>query len=346
MLARWRISLGDICSGLGTAREALLDIQDVNPTLEVDYVFASDVSTASKTIIMHNHPECQHFYDDVCGPEFQRTAPPCDLLVAGYPCQPFSSEGLNHGGLDPRASVIAAVLAYVFKRRPIIVLLENVLGLLHRHADTFHAILGALQSFGYSVSWQILNSERHGGVPKSRHRLYHVGILSPVAPMRWPTAAPAVPLDQLIDNTRFGTRLPVSRRGSLCRKSVSQVLRMAREAGVNYKRLRMVIDVDGRSPQHFIGRCPCLTKTRASSGFWLLWKGRRLNIAEMMRLQGMKPARLRVEGLCIRPRVIGGMVGNAFTQSVVGRVMLCAIKAAGLAGPLQSPWAPRGRNGL
>ena len=63
-----RLCLDSICSGLGTDREALADIQAMNPTLQVDYVFALDIDPASKTIIEANHDDLQHFYSDACRP--------------------------------------------------------------------------------------------------------------------------------------------------------------------------------------------------------------------------------------------------------------------------------------
>eukprot|EP00959_Pyramimonas_sp_CCMP1952_P386124 8092589-Pyramimonas_sp.AAC.1 len=105
------------------------------------------------------------------------------------------------------------------------VVLENVEGLLRRHGECFLMVLRAMQSIGYTVSWNILDSKLHGGVPQSRRRLYHVGVLRPTKPMRWPPQLQPRPLETFIDDTEFGTRLPPGRRGSLARRRVAAALK-------------------------------------------------------------------------------------------------------------------------
>ena len=60
------LRLGSVCSGLGTDREALRDIQAVNRHLQIDQVFAADSCPKSRKVILHNH-EVQQFFGRVLG---------------------------------------------------------------------------------------------------------------------------------------------------------------------------------------------------------------------------------------------------------------------------------------
>ena len=220
------------------------------------------------------------------------------------------------------------------------ILLENVVGLCQRHKQFFLDILLTMKSMGYTVAWDILDSRKVGGVPQSRRRLYHVGIFGRCASrFVWPSPIDPTPLDELIDDTAFETKLPAGRPTSRKCQRMRAMLCALRHAGCNYRKARIVCDLDGRSFRCTIGYVPCLTKARAADGFWLVWKGRRPNTMEMLRLQGKRrPETLNLHGLSIRRRKIGQMIGNAFTESVVGRVMIALLDASGLTGPLHDPW--------
>jgi DNA (cytosine-5)-methyltransferase 1 len=108
------------------------------------------------------------------------TLPEFDLLVAGFPCQPFSSAGGRLGFDDARGTLffdIARILQYT---RPRHFILENVKGLLsHGSGETFASIIGILTGLGYCCEWQILDSQDYG-VPQSRERVIIVGHLGGV----------------------------------------------------------------------------------------------------------------------------------------------------------------------
>lgn len=93
----------------------------------------------------------------------------------------------------------------------------------------------------------------------------------------------------------------------------------------------------------FIDVCPCLTKSRCQTGgHWLLNLNRKMTIVEMARLQGIPDGRLKIPGAVTEKRY-RGMLGNAFTVSVVGRVALRLLRAIGIAGPeVRDPWAEAG----
>lgn len=114
--------------------------------------------------------------------------PEFDLLVAGFPCQPFSSAGDRQGFDDERGTLFFDIARILQHARPRHFLLENVKGLLgHDDGKTFSTIIGVLTSLGYCVEWQVLDSKDYG-IPQSRERIFIIGHLGgiprrPVFPM-------------------------------------------------------------------------------------------------------------------------------------------------------------------
>jgi DNA (cytosine-5)-methyltransferase 1 len=103
-----------------------------------------------------------------------------DCLLAGFPCQPFSYAGLKKGFADTRGTLFFNVLQILKQKRPQIVFLENVKGLLsHDKGKTFQVIKQELDSLGYHVHYKILNAKDFG-VPQNRERVYIIGFLDKV----------------------------------------------------------------------------------------------------------------------------------------------------------------------
>jgi DNA (cytosine-5)-methyltransferase 1 len=103
--------------------------------------------------------------------------PDFDLFVGGFPCQSFSFAGQRKGFEDTRGTLFFEVARIIKVKRPKVVLLENVKGLLyHDKGNTFLTIIRALDDLGYDVQWCVHNSKRHG-VPQNRNRVYIEGHL-------------------------------------------------------------------------------------------------------------------------------------------------------------------------
>src|SRR5262245_43721267 len=107
--------------------------------------------------------------------------PSHDILVAGFPCQPFSiagvskknSLGRSHGFQDPTQGTLFFNLKEIIaQKRPRAFLLENVKHLLrHDRGKTFQVILQTLRDdLGYHVDYKVLDG-RHF-VPQHRERIY------------------------------------------------------------------------------------------------------------------------------------------------------------------------------
>lgn len=101
--------------------------------------------------------------------------PKHDVLVAGFPCQPFSISGKMKGFEDTRGTLIYNVLQIIEKREPKVVVLENVKHLVHHdNGNTLKIIVKHLEDLGYIVSWKVLNASDFG-VPQNRERIIIVG---------------------------------------------------------------------------------------------------------------------------------------------------------------------------
>ena len=106
----------------------------------------------------------------------ERDIPNHDILLAGFPCQPFSHAGLKRGFDDIRGTLFFDIARILKEKRPKMVLLENVKGFAsHDKGNTFRVVCEVLESLGYEVNSQVLNA-RDFGVPQNRERIYIVGI--------------------------------------------------------------------------------------------------------------------------------------------------------------------------
>ena len=105
------------------------------------------------------------------------TMPTVDLYVLTPPCQPYSDYGLRMGIADERGSLLFAGLPYIKEKRPKLVLLENVKGLLQGDRKKhYESLVKKLEDLGYEVESEILNS-MYNNLPQSRPRLYMVAAL-------------------------------------------------------------------------------------------------------------------------------------------------------------------------
>ena len=106
--------------------------------------------------------------------------PDCDILIGGFPCQPFSMMGQQKGFEDTRGTLffrIAEIVDDKIKRgkKPKAIILENVRSLrTHNNGKTYKEIHRVLQDvLGYNVFCDILNSADYG-IPQTRNRTYIV----------------------------------------------------------------------------------------------------------------------------------------------------------------------------
>lgn len=107
--------------------------------------------------------------------------PDADVVVGGFPCQPFSNAGNRLGTDDDRGNLYLEVLKVIESKHPKVVVMENVRGLLSmknkdgsKLIDTIVYLLGNTGP-GYKVKYQLLKASDYG-VPQNRYRVIIVGI--------------------------------------------------------------------------------------------------------------------------------------------------------------------------
>lgn len=99
--------------------------------------------------------------------------PVTDILVGGFPCQAFSIAGYQKGFEDERGALFFDLLKVIVSKKPRVVFLENVKNLeSHDNGNTYRIIKQALESNGYYVHKQLLNSKDYGNIPQNRERIY------------------------------------------------------------------------------------------------------------------------------------------------------------------------------
>ncbi len=107
----------------------------------------------------------------------ERRLPDFELFCGGFPCQSFSIAGKRGGFEDTRGTLFFDIARIAKCKRPRLLLLENVKGLLsHDSGRTFNTIIAVLDELGYDLQWQVLNSKDFG-VPQNRERIFIIGNL-------------------------------------------------------------------------------------------------------------------------------------------------------------------------
>lgn len=104
--------------------------------------------------------------------------PNFNILLAGFPCQPFSIAG-NRQGFDDekgRGNLFFELIRMIEEKKPEVLFLENVRGLAsHDEGRTLAIILKNLKEQGYFIKWKIMNTKSYGNIPQNRERIYIVG---------------------------------------------------------------------------------------------------------------------------------------------------------------------------
>jgi len=105
----------------------------------------------------------------------EKNIPDHDILLAGFPCQPFSQAGLKKGFEDTRGTLFYDIARILSEKRPKAFLLENVKQLKgHNKGRTFKTIVEVLKGLDYAVFAKVLRAADFG-VPQNRERIYIVG---------------------------------------------------------------------------------------------------------------------------------------------------------------------------
>jgi DNA (cytosine-5)-methyltransferase 1 len=178
-----RFSFIDLFAGIGGLRRGFEPIGG-------RCVFTSEIDRFCRETYRANF-DCGHgIAGDITGVPAS-AIPPHDVLLAGFPCQPFSIAGVSkrnalsrpHGfRCDAQGTLFFDVARIIEHHRPRAFLLENVRNLVgHDRGRTFQIILRTLtEELGYRVDWRVMDAR--SWVPQNRKRVLIAGFRSDVEP--------------------------------------------------------------------------------------------------------------------------------------------------------------------
>lgn len=174
-----KIKFIDLFAGMGGIRKGF-ELACKSMELESECVFTSEIKKHAIEILKQNN-EAEKVHGDITKIS-EKNIPDFDFLLAGFPCQAFSSAGKRLGFLDTRGTLYFEVERILKEKKPKGFILENVEGLVtHDRKDkrspigqTLSTILQSLETLGYKVEWKVLNS-KYFGVPQERKRIYIIG---------------------------------------------------------------------------------------------------------------------------------------------------------------------------
>lgn len=142
-----------------------------------EVIWANDIDKFACMTYRHNFPNVVLVEADIRSID-KSTIPDCDIVTAGFPCQPFSVCGKQKGFGDERGNLFFEVGKVIDVKLPKIVFLENVANLTeHDNGKTFNVIHNELAGRGYYIRYIIADACDYG-IPQHRTRTYVVAFKS------------------------------------------------------------------------------------------------------------------------------------------------------------------------
>lgn len=178
-----KIRFIDLFAGIGGIRLGLEQCLD-ELGIQHECVFTSEIKPHAIKVYRDNFPSST-IYGDITKIKSENI-PDFDILLAGFPCQPFSAAGRQLGFDDTRGTLFFEIARILKDKQPKYFLLENVENLtIHNLSkedkkagmmigSTLQTILSVLQQLGYFVNFKVLQASDFG-VPQIRRRIYIVG---------------------------------------------------------------------------------------------------------------------------------------------------------------------------
>lgn len=260
------------------------------------------------------------------------TIPNFDVLIGGFPCQPFSSLGNREGLKDERGQVIFGIVKILKEKQVPFFILENVKGFLSCDGGrAMRMVLEELKNAGYTVYWKCLNSINFG-VPQSRERIYFVGIRADIShsPIDWKIGTEAkASLEKCFEKLHSE---PVDIYGESWQRYLNSKYN---EGKFDEEKLLsedyLILDRRNQELRIYRGRTPTLT--RGNHGLFYVYKHKlyRINGYQALLLQGFPRAFVnKARTSSINSRRLLMQAGNAMTVPVVEAV--CAMLINSIAG--------------
>ncbi|MGL5807785.1 MAG: DNA (cytosine-5-)-methyltransferase [Xenococcaceae cyanobacterium] len=161
-----KIKFLDLFAGIGGMRAAFTSDKS-------QCVFSSEWDKYAKITYQENFGEVPYGDINLIEP---KDIPDHDILLAGFPCQPFSTIGKREGFLHKtQGTLFDSIVTILEVKKPFCFLLENVPGLMtHDRGRTFQIILETLDLLNYDLRYAVLDASLFN-LPQVRERIYIVG---------------------------------------------------------------------------------------------------------------------------------------------------------------------------
>lgn len=264
-------------------------------------VFSSDIDEACRKAYYENFGDFPHGdIHEVAAEDI----PGHDVLVAGFPCQPFSIIGERRGFTDTRGTLFFEIVRILSHHKPRAIVLENVKQLAtHNGGKTLKRIVEVLNELGYAIQHRILNALDFG-LPQKRQRIIIIGARERM-PFVWPQGGvPMRPLSEILESdvpAKHFASAQIRQKRKLAHRSL-------------YKPSIWHENKAGNVSSHPYS---CALRAGASYNYLLVDGVRRLTPREMLRLQGF-PDEYRIVCNDAQTRK---QAGNSVPIPVVAAVM-------------------------
>lgn len=171
-------------AGYGGGSFALRKIKERHPEFEYEVVGYSEIDKYAAELYDLNHLDKNgkplKNYGDITKLD-PNIIPDFDMFTGGFPCQPFSTAGMQKGEDDPygRGTLFQHIMRICKAKKPKYILMENVKGILSSKFDsTRNQMEKMLSEMGYktdsnikALSMALLNSKDYG-IPQNRERVW------------------------------------------------------------------------------------------------------------------------------------------------------------------------------
>ena len=167
-------------AGYGGGSFGLKRLKENNPNIDYEVVGYSELDKYAANLFDANHKDkngnpLKNWGDITKIDPYE--LPDFDMFMGGFPCQPFSSAGMQMGIDDPygRGAMLGHIVRICKVRKPKYLFLENVKGFTHGKFQPIHdQLIRDLSEIGYGdnpLAKAVLNSKDYG-IPQNRERLW------------------------------------------------------------------------------------------------------------------------------------------------------------------------------
>lgn len=269
--------------------------------------FASEIDAAAARCYEANLGLAPHGDINEC----KEDVPPHDILMAGFPCQPFSIMGKGDGIDDARGGLVFEVAEIADYLRPSAIVMENVKRFAtHNHGKTMRRVIERFELSGYDVTYRILNALNFG-LPQKRERTFIVALEKGTKPMVWPNPQRRPPSLRRVLEKRVPARYYASPEIQKNRRRKHQ------------SKHSLAIWHENRAGQVNSLLYCCGLRAESSHNYLLVNGRRRLTEREMLRLQGFPEEYEPISGYGQTKR----QAGNAVPVPVAAAVLDAVVNA-------------------